>query len=251
MAGELISDGVNLFINSEYAEVYVPEDIIDSPDGEPSDSSVAYEYGEGYVLFGILYCRFFESEANSRNDTPLRTLVYPTLIETYPTDSTTLVLTLNGITDKFRVFKYYKGDNFMQATSVKSSQNVEAFMRLLASGKLPRSLSYDDVYGAWMDCYNINGMTPNAPAVVLQSIVAEMYRNQADPSQQFSKVIGRDPKTNPYSYLPMNMNAVSAYSSVISALSFERMEEKLTSSLNMTKSGTKQKKSPIEDIISM
>ena len=52
-------------------------------------------------------------------------------------------------------------------------------------------------------------------------------------------------------YHAMSMNAVSAYSSVMSALSFERMTEKLTSSINMTKSGVKQKKSPIEQIITM
>ena len=94
-------------------------------------------------------------------------------------------------------------------------------------------------------------MTPNAPAVMLQAIIGEMYRDPNDPSRQFSKVIGANPKVDPRSYQAMSMNAVSAYSSVMSALSFERMTEKLTSSINMTKSGVKQKKSPIEQIITM
>ena len=162
-----------------------------------------------------------------------------------------MILTINGKTDKYRILKYEHGDVLMEATSRKSSKNCEAFMRLLSSGKIPSSLTYDEVYQAWMDNYDINGMSPSAPAVMLQAIIGEMYRDPKDPSRQFSKVIGENPKVDPRSYHAMSMNAVSAYSSVMSALSFERMTEKLTSSINMTKSGVKQKKSPIEQIITM
>ena len=182
----------------------------------------------------------------------MKTLIYPNLIETHPSDSTKgVTLTINGKTDHYRILKYTHGDVLMEATSRKSSQNCEAFMRWLSSGKVPKSLTYDEVYQAWMDNYAINGMSPNAPAVVLQAIVGEMYRDPNDPSRQFAKVIGANPNIDPRSYQAMSMNAVSAYSSVMSALSFERMAEKLTSSINMTKSNVKQKKSPIEQIITM
>lgn len=252
MPNLLSSDGKYIFIESPYAEAYIPEDIIVNPDGEPKDSSIAYSYGDGFVIFGICYMRFFKDENESRESVPVRTLMYPNLIETHPSETAKRVtLEFNGITDKFRVLKYYHGDILMEATSRKAATNCEAFMKLLTSGKLPRSLSYDEVFEAWMNNYEINGQVPNAPAVVHQSIIAEMYRNPTDPSQQFSKVIGKNPKVDPRSYLPMNMNAVSAYSSVMSALSFERLTEKLTSSINMTKSGVEQKKSPIEAVITM
>ena len=252
MAGELMNDGKYIYINSPYAEMYIPEDIIDTPTGDPKPSSVAYEYGNGFVTMGICYMRFFKRPEDSREDVPVKTLIYPNLIETHPTDSSKgVALMINGKADRYRILKYEHGDVLMEATSRKSSQNCEAFMRLLSSGKIPNSLTYDEVYQAWMDNYNINGMSPNAPAVVLQAIVGEMYRDPLDPSRQFSKVIGVNPKIDPRSYQAMSMNAVSAYSSVMSALSFERMTEKLTSSINMTKSGVKQKKSPIEQIITM
>lgn len=248
----LTSDGKYIYIGSPYAEAYIPEEIIERPDGEPRDSAVAYEYGSGFVIMGICYMRFFKDESQSRNDVPVRTLVYPNLIETRPSENVKgVTLEINGTTDRYRVLKFYEGDILMEATSRKAATNCEAFMRLLTSGRLPRSLSYDEIFSTWMDNYEINGMTPNAPAVVHQAIIAEMYRNPDDPSQQFSKVIGANPKIDPRAYLPMNMNAVSAYSSVMSALSFERMQEKLTSSINMTKSGVQQKKSPIEAVITM
>ena len=252
MAGELMNDGKYIYINCPYAEMYIPEEIIDTPTGDPKPSSISYEYGTGFVTFGICYMRFFKDPNQSRNDVPVRTLVYPNLIETHPSDSSKgIALMINGKADKYRILKYEHGDVLMEATSRKSSQNCEAFMRLLSSGKIPNSLTYDEIYQAWMDNYAINGMTPNAPAVMLQAIIGEMYRDPSDPSRQFSKVIGANPKADPRSYQAMSMNAVSAYSSLMSALSFERMAEKLTSSINMTKSGVKQKKSPIEQIITM
>ena len=252
MAGELLNDGKYIYINAPYAEMYIPAAIIDPPTGDPKPSSVAYEYGEGFVTIGICYMRFFKDPNAPRDSVKISTLVYPNLIESHPTDSVKGVdLMINGKADKYRVLKFEHGDVLMEATSRKSSQNCEMFMRLLSSGKIPDSLSYDEVYQAWMENYAINGMSPNAPAVVLQAIVGEMYRDPKDPSRQFSKVIGANPKVDPRSYQAMSMNAVSAYSSVMSALSFERMTEKLTSSINMTKSGVKQKKSPIEQIITM
>ena len=252
MAGELMNDGKYIYINCPYAEMYIPEEIIDTPTGDPKPSSISYEYGTGFVTFGICYMRFFKDPNQSRNEVPVRTLVYPNLIETHPSDSSKgIALMINAKADKYRIIKYEHGDILMEATSRKSSQNCEAFMRLLSSGKIPNSLTYDEVYQAWMDNYAINGMTPNAPAVMLKAIIGEMYRDPSDPSRQFSKVIGSNPKVDPRSYQAMSMNAVSAYSSVMSALSFERMAEKLTSSINMTKSGVKQKKSPIEQIITM
>ena len=252
MAGELMNDGKYIYINVPYAEMYIPESIIDTPDGDPKESSVAYECGTGFVTLGICYMRFFKNENQTRDEVPVRTLIYPNLIETHPSDSSKgVTLTINGKTDKYRILKYEHGDTLMEATSRKSSKNCEAFMRLLSSGKIPSSLTYDEVYQAWMDNYDINGMSPSAPAVMLQAIIGEMYRDPKDPSRQFSKVIGENPKVDPRSYHAMSMNAVSAYSSVMSALSFERMTEKLTSSINMTKSGVKQKKSTIEQIITM
>ena len=252
MAGELMNDGKYIYINVPYAEMYIPESIIDTPDGDPKESSVAYECGTGFVTLGICYMRFYKNENQSRDEVPVRTLIYPNLIETHPSDSSKGInLTINGKTDKYRILKYEHGDTLMEATSRKSSKNCEAFMRLLSSGKIPNSLTYDEVYQAWMDNYDINGMSPSAPAVMLQAIIGEMYRDPKDPSRQFSKVIGANPKVDPRSYHAMSMHAVSAYSSVMSALSFERMTEKLTSSINMTKSGVKQKKSPIEQIITM
>jgi len=249
----LIVDGENICITCEYAEAYIPEAIIINPDGAISPSAIAYESGSSFNTLGIFYIRFFNNEEDSRDSIPLHTMIYPNIIESYPSDATTSIYMTIGDAEpeKYRVLKYYQGDALMESTSRKSHTNCEMFMRLLSSARLPRSLTYDQVFTAWMDNYNINGMTPQVPAVVLQMIVSEMYRNPNNPSEQFSKVVGKNLKADPKGYVPMTMNQVSAYSSVMSALSFERITEKVTSALIMSKNGVPQKKSPVERIITM
>ena len=107
MAGELMNDGKYIYINCPYAEMYIPEEIIDTPTGDPKPSSISYEYGTGFVTFGICYMRFFKDPNQSRNEVPVRTLVYPNLIETHPSDSSKgIALMINGKADKYRILKY-------------------------------------------------------------------------------------------------------------------------------------------------
>ena len=147
MAGELLNDGKYIYINAPYAEMYIPEAIIDTPTGDPKPSSVAYEYGEGFVTIGICYMRFFKDPNAPRDSVKISTLVYPNLIESHPTDSVKGVdLMINGKADKYRVLKFEHGDVLMEATSRKSSQNCEMFMRLLSSGKIPPSPEHIAVF---------------------------------------------------------------------------------------------------------
>jgi hypothetical protein len=47
------------------------------------------------------------------------------------------------------------------------------------------------------------------------------------------------------------MNNVASATSVFSALSFERFSDKMTTSLNMTREGVQQRRSPVEEVLSM
>lgn len=247
MAKEFISDGEYIYVNTDYAEAYVPNVLFKSPDEQVS--SIAYEYGNGFKLIGIFSMRFFPTEVRNREKVKLRTFNYPNLIETYPSDSSIETLELDEEPERYRVLKYERGDVMMAANTAQSVDNCETFMQLVATGKIPRALSYPDVYHSWMANFAINGIGPAVPPVVLQTMVAWMCRVPNDPSNQFRMVAGKG-GANMNDYLSMSMNEVTAYSSVMSALSFERVAEKLTTSLNMTKEGTPQKKSPIEQVMS-
>lgn len=245
---EFIADEDWIYINRPYAEAYIPEDIFGDP--EKSSRVTAAEYGDGIQAIGIFRMRFFDDEDQPREKAKLHTFCYPNMIETYPTSYETVTLVIDNMEQKYRVLKYYQGDRMCRTTSTQDSEHVERYLKMLMNAKLPRSLKYDDVYKAWIDNYTSNGLMPPIPAVNLQMIVAEQCRDPKNPVTPFCKVIGKG-GVSQYDYLPMNMNDVSAYSSIMAGLSFERLADKLTTSLNMTKQGVKQTKSPVEEVLSM
>ena len=127
----------------------------------------------------------------------------------------------------------------MEAKSKRSYINTEMFTKLVMAGKLPSSLTYDDLYFSWLRCFQINDISTGIPPVLQQGIISEMARNPDNPAEQFRKIAGKQ-KVDPHGYQMFSMNQVSAYSSVMSSMSFERYAEKLTTSLIMTKEGIEQ-----------
>lgn len=244
MQNFLIADDKYVYINSTYAEAYIPESLVG--DIEENHSSICYEYGEGFMTLGVMYIAFIDEN----NKSTLKTLMYPNIIETQPSSNTVSTLNIAGVEDRYRVLQYNKGDILMPVQSKQSPDNCEMFMRLITSGKIPKALTYTDIFDAWLANFNINGLHPDVPSVVLQTIVSTMCRDKNDLNKEFRFVAGKG-NYDPHGYKAMNMNAVSANSSVMSSLSFERYGEKLATAINMTKEGTKQKISPIEKVITM
>ena len=259
MANEFTSDGQYIFINTPYAEAYIPEEVIDSTTTEDDDDSItaskiAYSTGDSFVCIGVFYMKFFDSDENiaeKRLQGQFRTLNYPNRIETYPSDEErNKVLEINGQIDKFRILKYYEQDILMAAASKKSYINTEMYTKMVMSGKLPKSLSYDDLYFSWLKSFDINGINPGIPPVLMQAIIAKMTRLKDDVMTQYRFEAGKR-KVDPYGYRMLSMNQVSAYSSAMSSMAFERFGEKLTTSIIMTKEGIKQEPSPIEKLITI
>lgn len=244
---DFIKDNDNVYVNRIYAEAYIPESLFGDPTKE---STIASEYSNGIKTVGMFYIKFFNNENEiDRDKAETFTFNYPNTIITYPTEYETLKLTINGISDRYRVLKYYKGDIIMNAFNKKDSENCELFLKLLTSGKMPK-LEYKDLIATWTKNFQINGLNPSVPLVIMQIIVSEMCRNREDPTKQFRKIAGKG-GVSMIEYELMSMNEVSAYSSVLSSLIFERFSDKLLTSLLMTAQGKEQNKSPIEKVMSM
>lgn len=244
---EFVKDSDNVYVNRTYMEAYIPESLF----GDPSkESTIASEYSDGIRTVGMFYVKIFDNEGEvNRDKTDTFTFNYPNTIITYPTEYETLNLVINGIPDKYRVLKYYKGDIIMNRYNKKDSENCELFLKLLTSGKMPK-LSYNDLITAWTKNFQINGLDPTVPLVIMQIIVSEMCRYPGDPTKQFRKIAGKG-GVSMIDYVLMSMNDVSAYSSVLSSLIFERFSDKLLTSILMTVQGKEQNKSPIEKVMSM
>lgn len=240
-------DGENIILAVPYAEVYIPYDIMKSgDDGKP----VAYKYGEGIRTVGLFNIRFYNSDEDDRESSELRTFNYPNVITMYPSDMEIAKLKLadDMEMDKYYVLKFYKGDIIMKSKIQQKSQNCEAFMDFLIKGKLPKGISYTDLYFAWLKNFKINKIDPGVPAVILQIIISENCRSKDDPLIQFRKVINNK-GVSLYDYKVHNMVELCANSSVFNSLIFERFGEMLTSAINMTKEGVKQNTTPLEKVM--
>lgn len=244
---EFAIHGDDIVLNVPYAEVYLPMDVVGTAsEGKPT----AYEYGEGIRTTGLFNIRFYNSDQETRESKKLRTFNYPNVITMYPSEKEILTLKLSPEMDqdKYLVLKFYQGDRIMSKKIQKKSTNCEDFMNLLIKGKLPKGLSYSDLYVAWKKNFRINGMNPGVPAITLQMIISENCRSKDDPMIQFRKIVN-DSKVSLYDYRVHNMVDICSNSSVLNALAFERFGEMLTSSLNMTKSGIKQNTTPLEKVL--
>ena len=246
-----INDGKYIYIDTEYAEAYVPDELFISTSQDPTDRTLAFFSGEELSTMGIFYIRFFDSEDTPREKGILKTLNYPNIITAKPSgDTTKEIISIDGIEDMYRVFRFYKGDILMESISKKNPNNVELFTRLVLSGKIPHSLSYDDIYFSWLKNFRINGVSASIPPVLMQAIVARLCRVNGDPDTQFRMIAGKT-KVNPRDYMMININQASQHSSVMGALSFERFHESLTTSLYMSNTDAQQEISPLERVITI
>ncbi len=250
--GEFIKEGDNIVVNVPYAEAYIPYDVLgDKEKGRP----VAYRYGSGIRTIGCFNMKFFSSEddVENRDKRQLRTFNYPNTITMYPSDQTDMTLKLapDMESDKYLVLGFRKGDPIMKSRIQKNSANAEMFLDFLSKGKLPKGLSYFDLYFAWIKNFDINGVDPGVPAVTLQMIISENCRYAKDPMTQFRKVVEKA-GVGLTDYTVLNMVNVCSNSSVMNSLIFQRFGEMLSYALNMSKDpNMKQTMSPLEDVLHM
>lgn len=249
MANEFIQRDESIYLNVPYAEAYISEDLFGEKD---TTSAVAVPYGEGFKLVGIFNMRFFKSDEDKRESAPICTFNYPNTIITYPSGSmaSSLQLFEDRPAERYRILKYYMGDVVMEAETVESVNNCTKFLNMITRGKIPSTIGYAEFLKIWQNNFQINNFNAHVPAVVLQMIWAEMCRNPDDITKPFRMTWGQG-NADPNKYISTNMNNVAAATSVFSAMSFERVGEKIATSINMSRAGTEQRRSPVEEVITM
>jgi hypothetical protein len=138
------------------------------------------------------------------------------------------------------VFQMERGDVFLENLNVTKSVDAgKKFIQLLHGGNLPASIPYERVMKLYNDCMEINGINLEVPNSVLESIVAELYRDASNLNVPYRRSNGK-------AYKAVNLKRLPALSSNFAALSFEDMNQSVIASVARTKSGAKEVASPIE-----
>lgn len=240
-----------IVLNRPYAEAYIPKELFNTDD--ETKSTIAVQYADGFKLMGVFNIRFYESDDADRNSSRLRTFNFPNMIMTYPSDFSTEKLQLTNNpedSNNYVVLKYYMGDVIMEAEEVQSPANCTKFLNMITKGKIPNTIPYERFEAIWQTNFAINNFNPRVPSLTLQLIWAEMCRDPSDISKPFRMVYGKG-NADTTSYVETNMDNVAAATSVFSALSFQKIKEKLAAALNMSLTDADQRRSPVEDVLTM
>jgi hypothetical protein len=239
----LIDDGEFIIFNGYYMETYIPSSYFDTKLGE--------EYGSDLRVFGIFNIRAFNEKMQPG---PIETFSFPSMLTIYPTETTEQKLTLlqgDEEPTSYKVGKFYKGCKLMRNAVPKDSTNAELFIGLFTKGKIPSTIPYNKVIQLWLKNLTSNGVKLGVVSSVLETMIAQFYRDKNKPERRFSQVIGKDPNVSEFDYKSANIRELCAKTSTFAAITFEDMDAMLTSSINISKYNKDEVDSPLEKILKM
>ena len=255
MAGEFIKRDGKIIVNCDAMEAYIPLDLFDE-DRVSMDivhAAVASAFGDGFKVVGVfnVRCANGVDAEKTVSTAPLKTFIYPNIIETYPSSFSDkeLQLTPQDEPEKYLVFKYTRGDIMMDAEIKKDADNCTKFLDILNKGKLPNTISYPEVYNAWIRNIEINDGKTGVTYMQLQYIISCIYKMKKDISKPFRMEYGKDMSSN--DYYTSNIRGSVATSSIFANQTFEHMSRMLTNAVNITRRGLPQEQSPIEKVLYM
>ena len=231
-----------IVLNVPSAIAYVPVEYLDS--GLLTDFG-----GEYYKVLGLFYIDFFSDTNATKKILNTRIFNIPTEINIYPVSNEIKDVEINGVTEKYFLFKFLQNNAVTDVFIIQSSKAVESFASLLEAGKLPK-VPYDKVYDIWTTNMRLNNvLMSDVPSSSREMMVAEKYRDKSNPSLRFGIKVGKNPKISMYDYITVNARTLTKYSSTFAGITFEDFDSMVINGLIVSKSGRKQIESPIEKTI--
>ena len=252
MAGEFIKKDGKIIVNVDLLYAYIPDALFNEEQVSVDvvHSAVASTFGDGFKVVGVFNIRYANGDdaAKKIDNTPLKTFVYPNLIETYPTNARSERISFKGEEPElYRVFEYNRGDIMMDAKIKRDTDNCVKFLDMISKGKVPSTIRYEDVYLAWVKNVEVNDFNPEVTYLIMQYIIATLYKRRKNIDQQFRFEYGKDMTSN--DYYTTNIRGSVASSSVFANQTFEHMGRMLGNAVNITRRDLDQEPSPIEKVL--
>jgi hypothetical protein len=148
----------------------------------------------------------------------------------------------------FRVFVIEKGETFLESESIViGSANLEGFVKLLHSGKLPKT-TYEMIYKLYMDVQKSNKTTLGVSSSTLEAIIAELCRWKKDHSIPFRIALKKD-STKDTDFEMVSLKTLPELISAFSGVSFENINRSLLVGINNKRLGKEDRMTPMEQII--
>lgn len=253
LAGEFIKKDGKVIVNVDLMRAYIPLSLFDDERVaiDIVHSAVASAFGDGFRVVGVFNIKYANGDdaAKKIDLAPLKTFMYPNLIDTFPSNFYDEKIAFNKDEEPegYRVFEYNRGDIMMDAKIKKDIDNCVKFLDMINMGKIPNTVRYEDVYNAWVKNIEINDFEPTVTYMVPQFIIASLYKRKANIKQQFRFEYGKDMSSN--NYYTTNIRGSVASSSVFANQTFEHMGRMLGNAINITRRDLDQENSPVEKVL--
>lgn len=234
-----IKDGY-IVLDCPYAEFYVPKYYL--------NDNMAEDAGEYFKSFGIFYIRTFSSL-----DKPdaFEILKLPSMINFFPNSKENRKVTIEGWEDDYIVLKFYKGDIITQSAITCSNSAPEFFLNLILRGRIPKNIPYNYILPAFIKVFTLNKAGIPVPLFTLEMVISEVYRYRENPSMKYGQVLCTkfNPKDKQINYRTANIRDICKNNSSFAGISFENIDEMITSAINSTREQRIETRTPFEDVI--
>lgn len=232
----------DIIFTGPYMEAYLPSYFF--------SKGLAQEVGDSIKTIGIFNVKTF-NDKECKNPNPLRMVNIPIEIMTYPTSYEPVQMDLHhtGEPEIFVLMKYYENDVFCPRAVPKTVKAFENFLEILTYGKIPASVSYDDIFDIWAKNREVANVNFDVADNIYELVISEIYRSRKNPFERFGAVLGKDPNHSPYDYRAASPREITKLNSSFTGLIFENIDEMLSASVIRSKKGTPENISPMEKIM--
>lgn len=237
------SDNTFIYLDTPYCEFYIPMFYFSDKYG------FAEDYGNTIRGLGLFNIGIFK---DGKIDS-IKTLNLPAWITMYVYESEETLIQLPHESEPImcKVLKYYEGSKIMDSSIIQDSSNSEIFLKLITSGKLPKTIPYSQANNIWRKNLELNNTPLRVPSVILEMILSVAYRSAKDLSVKFAKIIGSDTEVSEFDYKMSSIQEICQYASTFIALTFQDFDAMVTTSINRSMTKGNEAETPIEQIIKM
>lgn len=230
-----------VLVKVPYLEAYIPEDYYDRRLAEPR--------GDIINVCGLFHLR--QGTSPDKMDSDFRVFEFPAMIATKPNMITKRQVSIRGAAEEsYYVYSYYKGDIFMNSNKVvQSLDNVDKFIKMVNSGKLPKDIPYPELLMVYLNALDVNNMDLGISAKIIEFKLAEICRVKGDPDVPFRKGLNSGKKLSDTDYDQINLRYLSMASATFNAVTFEDIDSMILNSVNKKRYNRAEAVSPVEKII--
>lgn len=232
----LYANGGKIFCN-DYMEIYIPKSYF--------EDGIAINRGASIETLGLLYTRAFPD--GKEGDLKLLNIPIVTNFMVYETKESSI--TINDKTIDVLALQYLKDSYVIHQTLPKGREVAGAFLDMMLSGKLPKTLNYSKVIDIWWRNLQFSGISYNVPSKIYEMVIASIYRNPNNLKERYGQVFGKRTSPNGYDYATGNVRSVVKNLSTFSGMVFEDIGSMITSGINNSVNNVEEPVSPLEKII--